>query len=428
MHEKNITHRSTEYDHSHNAHRQGIKIAYRFFVYPMVIIILFTCNFAYYDTLQAMDPEEYSTYTDQISTRMQLFSDLSFSANSYINGECVYYDDVTSPQEKEDIYVMYNRLDDADKNVYNMFLDLVEHRDGGNYTNGIIITKQQLAQIGADHFWNIYEAMVYDHPEYFFLTSNPDIIQCHSIATANYKAYIYTMDAETELDRAQQLTFDLAVDDFMYDIDLSLSPEEIELAIHDKLISLVSYDYDLLDEMNLESSIYDLSHTAYGALVSNSSGSQNTAVCDGYSLAFEYLCQLAGIPCCIVTGSAESISDESSSESGNGHTWNAVSIYGDWYEVDATWNDYECTNCEDIEFYEAIQEDTDKFDNLIHHFYNRTTDEMEYLCATDDTLFDVDGYFPVNIRKDTSHVRYTTLRGDVNDQDAFRNRLVPIAW
>lgn len=50
-----------------------------------------------------------------------------------------------------------------------------------------------------------------------------------------------------------------------------------------------------------------------------------TALCEGYSRAYEYLCQSVGIPCVCVASS--------------GHMWNMVKLNGRWYNVDTTFDD-----------------------------------------------------------------------------------------
>ncbi|WP_304596717.1 leucine-rich repeat protein [Adlercreutzia caecimuris] len=56
-------------------------------------------------------------------------------------------------------------------------------------------------------------------------------------------------------------------------------------------------------------------------------------VCEAYARAFKVLCDRSDIPCVLVDGTAVT-----SSGSG-GHMWNYVSLEGEWYGVDATWND-----------------------------------------------------------------------------------------
>ncbi|MCM1023365.1 MAG: hypothetical protein NC395_04825 [Prevotella sp.] len=61
--------------------------------------------------------------------------------------------------------------------------------------------------------------------------------------------------------------------------------------------------------------------TIYGALV------RKKALCEGYTKAFSYLCNLAGIENVIVTG-----------ETYVRHMWNMVKLNGNWYHVDVTWD------------------------------------------------------------------------------------------
>lgn len=61
--------------------------------------------------------------------------------------------------------------------------------------------------------------------------------------------------------------------------------------------------------------------TVYGALV------RKKALCEGYTKAFAYLCNLVGIENVIVTG-----------ETTVAHMWNMVKLNGNWYHVDVTWD------------------------------------------------------------------------------------------
>ncbi|MCM1329369.1 MAG: hypothetical protein NC253_07990 [Ruminococcus sp.] len=79
------------------------------------------------------------------------------------------------------------------------------------------------------------------------------------------------------------------------------------------------HDYLVLNCENDTESPY--SDTIYGALV------QKKALCEGYSKAFSYLCNLAGIENTIVTGITTVP-----------HMWNMVKLGGNWYHVDVTWD------------------------------------------------------------------------------------------
>jgi hypothetical protein len=82
------------------------------------------------------------------------------------------------------------------------------------------------------------------------------------------------------------------------------------------------YDY----ENFAAGTIPDASGTPYGALV------LRTAVCAGYSSAFKMFMDMLGVPCEIISGTANG-------EYGGAHAWNRVELGGEFYLVDATWDD-----------------------------------------------------------------------------------------
>ena len=98
-----------------------------------------------------------------------------------------------------------------------------------------------------------------------------------------------------------------------------MSEYEKVKAIHDYIAGNTKYDRE-----NLENdTIPDSSYSPLGVFV------HGTAVCQGYAYAFELLCDLAGVDCVLVTGTAD----------GGGHAWNQVKVDGKWYNIDVTWDD-----------------------------------------------------------------------------------------
>ena len=85
--------------------------------------------------------------------------------------------------------------------------------------------------------------------------------------------------------------------------------------VHDYLCNHITYT------LNGGPEIY----TAYGALV------EGKAVCEGYAIAFQRFMEAMGIPCYIASGTIK----------GEGHAWNLVQLNGQWYHLDATWDDQE---------------------------------------------------------------------------------------
>lgn len=82
----------------------------------------------------------------------------------------------------------------------------------------------------------------------------------------------------------------------------------LALRFHDRLAAQCRYVPDAT-----------LAHEAAGALV------YGEAVCDGIAKAYKLLCDEAGIPCAVVTGS-----------SGGPHAWNVARIAGHWAHMDVT--------------------------------------------------------------------------------------------
>ena len=85
------------------------------------------------------------------------------------------------------------------------------------------------------------------------------------------------------------------------------------------------------------------------------------SVCEGYSKAFQYLCQSVGIECVCVSGTA-----------GGPHMWNMVKVDGKWYQIDVTWDDpiswdgrpilsYEYFLISDSQMYKDHRLDSDMF-------------------------------------------------------------------
>jgi len=151
-------------------------------------------------------------------------------------------------------------------------------------------------------------------------------------------------------------------------INSSMSYYEKELAINDYLVKNAEYDdklCDVLENNNFKSvpDEYTAEYTAYGILC------MNKGVCAGYGDAFKLLCDAAGLPCIVVTGTGGGVP----------HEWNKVKIEGSYYIVDVTWNDDE--NIENMSFnttdaIEGVQRSEDKYyelDKNISKYQNRAT-------------------------------------------------------
>lgn len=75
---------------------------------------------------------------------------------------------------------------------------------------------------------------------------------------------------------------------------------------------------------------YDTTYSkyhAYNALI------EGSAVCQGYAEAFSLFMDELGVPCKMITGTADNGGKAES------HAWNAVQLNGGWYYIDVTWDD-----------------------------------------------------------------------------------------
>lgn len=102
-------------------------------------------------------------------------------------------------------------------------------------------------------------------------------------------------------------------------ISSTMTDYEKVKAIHDYIVSTTEYDHENLSN----NSIPDIDYTAKGVL------ENHIGVCRGYAEAFKLLMDNLNIPCEIETGYADGIS----------HAWNVVSVDGEWYQIDCTYDD-----------------------------------------------------------------------------------------
>ncbi len=325
-----------------------------------------------------------------------------FIDNRNDRGITVIYGKTMPRGDIEDTRVFYSVLSDNDRAVYELFLDLIENKDRKAHVNTLVVTKDEFEELGSDYFYNIYYAMCYDHPEFFYLlTGGKPRIHSKSTISDNTKSIKYSLDDTPEGENEMIVRFSEAADNFLRDIDLSADDGTKEKWIHDKLIEMVSYNYDLYDG-TAEKGKYDLASTAYGALVCDSSGNNNSALCGGYAFAFEYLCQRVGIPCGYITGIASP--DAGDSEKEGYHAWNIVRSGDEWLEVDVNWDDFDFDRkIDDPEIRSDIESDDKLSYDLTHYFYNRTYDEMSYIFASEKTSRLLPDGERIYLREDSFH-------------------------
>lgn len=126
---------------------------------------------------------------------------------------------------------------------------------------------------------------------------------------------------------------------------------EKELFVHNWLIENCEYDNQAV-KMHKDDKVRGNEQNAYGAIV------DGTAVCEGYTRAFQLFCERLNVPCRVIQGQAKGFS----SDDVTNHIWNCVQIGGDWYHVDVTWDDYDNDS--------AIEESR-------YYYFNLTTKDIK---------------------------------------------------
>lgn len=184
--------------------------------------------------------------------------------------------------------------------IYDRLLEMAENFTAGKVS---LPTNQKVTH---DEAWLVTAAFYSDYPELFWARPsfwyNKNTMLCSEIQL-NYNSHAYNLNTELPLflETAETILAGMPTG----------SDYEKELYLHDALIKKVTYTYSKLEEQN-----------GYTTLV------EGKGVCAGYAFALQYLLMRAGIQSYYVVGYA-----------GENHAWNLAKIDGEWYYVDATWDD-----------------------------------------------------------------------------------------
>lgn len=189
---------------------------------------------------------------------------------------------------------LYNTLSEQEKEIYQRLYTAAEQ--GKN----ALLADMKLT---LNDTWTAVEAFFYENPQF--------LIDYYTIRVPHkYVTEVIFYGNEDYLEKRTKLN------KIACNILGEIEDDELKMVykIHDAIVRRVNYDMDADDKFNAGGAIID-----------------NQAVCQGYAMAFTYLCQAAGIECITVKGETESGS----------HAWNMVKIDGKWYHLDVCWDDTE---------------------------------------------------------------------------------------
>ncbi len=199
-----------------------------------------------------------------------------------------------------EFYPYYALLNESQKEVY---YDIIE---GANeYKQSIRPSRK----IQVDDVKNIYYAVLYDHPELFWLNSKYSYEYYHDTNEVIKINLSYT-EVINNIEYNRQI-FDEAINSIV-DVAKTYSLDyEKEKYVHDTLISMITYDEEYKDDQS-----------AFNAMITH------RAVCAGYAKSFQIIMTKLGIPTYYITGEAK-----------GDHAWNLILLDDGYYNVDLTWDD-----------------------------------------------------------------------------------------
>ncbi len=206
-----------------------------------------------------------------------------------------------------------------------------------------------IPSISGKELQNVFTAVSYDNPEFFFLAYQYSFSRSGGL---NYFNPEYVMSKSAYESRLKQLRS--AADTFLKDAPKTGTDYEKELYVHDKLVLDTEY----------VSNGKDMVYTAYGCLVDKKCN------CEGYSRSVVYLLRKLNVRSCVITGTAERTTGDRAN-----HMWNKVLLDDRPYLLDVTFDDYQIGNATNA---------TERKNGASHMYFNVTKNEIAKNHSFDD--------------------------------------------
>ena len=246
------------------------------------------------------------------------------------------------PAENGGFY--YGQLPEAQKRLYRVIFGTI-----GAEESSCILETEDPADIEP-----ALNAVLLDHPEFFWLDGSASYF-CYEGSRSKRLELVFNLPAEEIADVREQI--EERREEFLELLDEDADDYEKVRTVYAGLIEETDYVPGSDQNQNIQSVFLN-----------------RESVCAGYAKAFQYLLQAADIECVCVTGTAQSESGRTEN-----HSWNLVSIDGEYYWADPTWGDPAYVNSDgDFEPYETI----------FYDYLCLTTEEMERAGHEPDPSWD----------------------------------------
>lgn len=248
------------------------------------------------------------------------------------------------------------------RRLYDMLIESVyfvypeKNKDGEYKTRQVILENSRLSEA---QIRLTVKALTDDNPQIFWLTSTFGYLVSEE---SSYTAVqLYANSSPDEIN-ACVIKLKKAVNDFFLTLKSGMTDYQLEQTIHDMILDTCEYDRSITSDTKDMPKDKLNAFDPYGVMVNKK------AVCEGYARTFQMLCNSVGIRCINIIGTSD----------GELHMWNAVVLGGDWYNVDATWDD---TGGEGFEYdYFNINDTQLSADHEACALFSTLTDEE--ICGT----------------------------------------------
>ena len=171
-----------------------------------------------------------------------------------------------------------------------------------------------------DAVWNVLQAVKISNPQYYFVSNYMGASRSGSTIT-----YVYLPLYNEFTSGSARVTASAAFKEKVNSWTSGATSGRLvdrEKKINEVVCGNIYYDYDSLDESRLHDADYreiDWNQGAYSGMF------DGKTVCAGYASAAALLLNRVGL--------------ESLNITSYDHQYNAVYLYGQWYQLDTTWND-----------------------------------------------------------------------------------------
>ena len=257
-----------------------------------------TCAVAFFGCSCSLLEDDNNESSVSVTTSEKSSTSVKTTSKPKPTEPCVYNEPKTD-------YAYSTLTDDYVKKLYNQISDNIDSEYEPSFYAEGNLSEYQMTQA--------VEAYKNDHPEVFWLKSY------YEYENYDYETGIwltYTMSGDKLVTAKKE--FNTAVDTISQSVPYGTECEREEY-IHNYIINNCDYDEEAAESEEVQGNEND----AYGVFV------DGKAVCEGYSKAFQILCNKADIDCIQLMRIVDS----------DNHVWNCVKIGGDWYQIDVTWDD-----------------------------------------------------------------------------------------